>query len=209
MSLEPVTSHGEGQRVRTQKTSSVQGAALGDKEVGSWPWSSRLLCDLGQVSSLLWASVCPCVKQGGETHSFGSLFLRCICGSWGAARPPPARPGLVWVGSAGRAGWRHGEEQGCWPECVSTEEQPLSGALQCLGSRTTARGWGPRCSPKGRSESVWERGIRGLRPDGSRYPSLARSAKAAVDAGNCSLAGGREGGGESRLGPRERQRREN
>lgn len=30
-----------------------------------------------------------------------------------------------------------------------------------------------------------------------------------VDAGNCSLAEGREGGGESGLGPRERQRREN
>lgn len=145
--------------MRTQKTSSVQGAALGDKEVGSWPWSSRLLCDLGQVSSLLWASVCPCVKQGGETHSFGSLFLRCICGSWVLPGHPQPDLGLFgWAVQAGQAGGT-GKNRAAGPNVSLRRSSPLAVLYSVLAPGQLLGAGVPAAPPR---EGVSQSGRGGL-----------------------------------------------
>lgn len=171
-----------------------------------------------------------CVTSGKSVHSSGpqcalvsNTVERCTvseASSCTASLVPGVLPGhpephlglCGWAVQAGQAGVI-GKNRAAGPNPSLHRSSLLAVFYSFLAPevepRTTAGGWGPHRCPKGRSEPVWERGVRGLRPDGSIYPSLACSARAAVAAGNCSLAGGREGGGESRLGPRERQRREN
>ena len=171
-----------------------------------------------------------CVTLGKSVHSSGprcalvsNMVGRCTvseASSCAASLVPGVLPGhpkphlglFGWAVQAGQAGVV-GTNRAAGPN-LSLHRSSLLAVLYSFWAsevepRTTAGGWGPHRCPKGRSEPIWEKGVRGLRPDGSRYPCLARSVRAAVDAGNCSLAGGREGGGENRLGPRERQRREN
>lgn len=152
-----------------------------------------------------------CVTSGKSVHSSGpqcalvsNTVGRCTvseASSCTASLVPGVLPGhpephlgfCGWAVQAGQAGVI-GKNRAAGPNPSLHRSSLLAVLYSFLAlkvePRTTAGGWGPHRCPKGRSEPVWERGVRGLRPDGSIYPSLARNARAAVDAGNCSLAGG-------------------
>lgn len=133
---------------------------------------------------------------------------------------PSAPPRFVGVRNADRAGWSHWKEPtggaAGWyrspllgsPISASSQRSTVSWLLQ-QSTGSTAGGWISTTSPR-EEVSQHRRGqLRGLSWGGSSYPCPASTARAIGGRCNCSLAGGRKGGGETGLRPRERQRREN
>lgn len=154
--------------------------------------TQHLLCDLGQVISLLWASVCPCVKSGLEISSLRGLFPHCsLWGTGGGAcLPPPLSPTQACRG-AGRVGWSHWGEpprQGCWLVSLPTLGQslvclfPALCGFMALEAESQDNCWGLRSPPQPPREGVSRHrreGLRGLSWDGSSCSSPAGSARAA------------------------------
>lgn len=138
-----------------------------------------------------------------------------VCGSEGAAGPPPPFSSTqAYRGGKRRRGrlkaLGRASRQGCWLVLLPTPGQPLSASSQCstvswLLKQIPGRLLGTGISTTSPREGVSQcrRGLRGLSRDGSSYPCPAGSARATGGRSDCSLAGGREGGGESGLHPRE------
>lgn len=188
--------------------------------------------DLGPASATvvsLWASLitpldlrCHCIyktglgKRGSQRPLPNcSLFLGVLL-----ALPPPLSSTQAYRGGTCRLGrlesLGRASRQG-WLVLLPTPGQPalpLPSTLQFLGfrrsPRTPAEYGHLHHAPKGGSGPAQERRIRDLSWDGQSYPTPVGSARATSGHSNRSLAGGgREGGGESGLHRRQRQRREN